>query len=89
MIKIEYSTHFQAERKKFVRNNRKRFNDYAKTLRLFVSDPSHPSLNMEKLKGGNIYTLRLNKGDRIFFIWKNKTTVLFTDIGKHDKYKDY
>lgn len=87
--KIEYSIYFLAKRKKFVHNNRKRFEDYAKTTRLFLSNYSHPSLRIEKLKGQDVWTIRLNQKDRIFFIWKNKTTVMFIDIGKHDKYKKY
>ena len=89
-VNLEYSRHFVSERKKFVKNNLKRFKDYKKTVTLFVSNPSRPSLNVEKLKNTrSVYTIRLNKSDRIFFIWKEKNTAIFIDIGKHDKYKKY
>ena len=89
-IRIEYSNHFVSERKKYVKNNLRRFNDYDRISNLFTSNPAHPSLNLEKLQNAKgIHTIRLNKSDRIFFIWKNKDTVIFVAIGKHDKYRRY
>lgn len=88
-LKIEYSSFFIKQQRKFVKNNRERFNDFAKTVRLFLKNPTHPSLNLEKLKHSCVWSIRLNKGDRIFFIWKSKTTAIFIDIDKHDKYKKY
>jgi mRNA-degrading endonuclease YafQ of YafQ-DinJ toxin-antitoxin module len=89
-IRIEYSVHFISERKKFVKNNIRRFNEYDRIVSLLVSNPVHPSLNLEKLQNTKgTWTIRLNKSDRIFFIWKNKDTVIFVAIGKHDKYRKY
>lgn len=89
-IKIEYSSHFLSERRKYIKNTRKRFEDLKKTSTLFLSNPTHPSLNIEKLRGvKGVNTIRLNKGDRIFFFWKEKNIALFIDIGKHDKYRKY
>ena len=88
-IKIEYSSKFIEERKKFVKNNRVRFADYSKAVGNFIKNPHHPGLNLEKLKNSSFWTIRLNKADRIFFIWTSKTSVLFLDIGKHDKYRRY
>lgn len=88
--KLEYSSHFLSERKKYVKNNRQRFKDYKKAVSLFTSNSSHPSLNLEKLQNSkHVYTIRLNKGDRIFFVWKEENIALFIDIGKHDKYRRY
>ena len=89
-LKLEYSRYFLSQRKKYVKNNRKRFEDFKKAVTLFASNPNHPSLNVEKLRNAKgVYTIRLSKGDRIFFIWKEERTVLFIDIGKHDKYRRY
>lgn len=89
-IKLEYSSHFLSERKKYVKNNQQRFRNYKKTVTFFASIPNHPSLNTEKLKNTKgIYTIRLNKGDRIFFTWTRENVALFIDIGKHDKYRKY
>lgn len=89
-IKIEYSSHFISERKKYVKNNLRRFNEYDKIVNLFIVNPVHPSLNLEKLKNAKgVWTIRLNKSDRIFFVWKNNNTVVFVAAGKHDKYRKY
>lgn len=89
-IKLEYFQHFLSQRKKYLKNNPKRFAEYKKAIALFLSNPKHPGLNLERLlntKG--IYTIRLNRGDRIFFIWKGTDTAVLIDIGKHDKYRKY
>lgn len=89
-IKLEYSRHFIRARKKYIKNNSKRFLDYKKAAVLFVSNPLHKSLNVEKLRNAKgVYTIRLNRSDRIFFIWKQENTAIFIDIGKHDKYRMY
>jgi len=89
-IEFEYFQHFLNQRKKYFKNNPKRFAEYKKAISLFLSNPAHPSLNLERLvntKG--VYTIRLNRSDRIFFIWKEANTVVLIDIGKHDKYRKY
>jgi len=89
-IKLELSSHFIRERKRYVKNSSRRFKDYKRAVSIFVSKPGYPSLNLEKLQNNKgILTIRLNKSDRIFFIWKSKDTALFVDIGKHDKYRKY
>jgi len=89
-IKLEYSSHFVSERKKYVKNNRQRFEDYKRAVNLFASTPTHPGLNIEKLRNAKgVYTIRLNRSDRIFFVWKEESIVVFLDIGKHDKYRRY
>lgn len=89
-IRLEYSQHFLNERKKYVKNNLERFEDYKKAATLFLLNPAHPSLNIEKLKNTKgVYTMRLNKSDRVFFIWKGENIALFIGIGKHDKYRRY
>lgn len=89
MIILEFSKNFLRSRKKFVKNNPNRAKNLIKAIKIFVENPSHPSLNLEKLSGITVWTIRLSQGNRIFFIWKNKTTALFIDIGPHDKYRKY
>lgn len=89
-VKLEYSRYFLSERKKYVKNSSQLFKSYKKSVTIFASNPNHPSLNIEKLRNvKGVYTIRLSKGDRIFFIWKEENTVVFIDIGKHDKYRRY
>ena len=72
-----------------MKNNLEALDKTIKAISLFVKNPKHPSLNLEKLKGSQFWTIRIDKGNRIFFIWKDKETALFIDIGKHDKYRRY
>lgn len=74
---------------RFVKNNPIHVQNIKKALNLFQKNPKYPGLNLEKLKGSQYWTIRIDKGNRIFFTWIDKTTVLFIDIGKHDKYKKY
>ncbi len=89
MIKIQYSATYLSSRKKFLKNNLEILDKTVKTISLFVKNPKHPSLNLEKLKGSQFWTIRIDRGNRIFFYWIDKKTVIFIDIGKHDKYRKY
>lgn len=89
MTRIEYSPRYLVSRKKFLKNNSKLIKSTIKAISLFVTNPEHTSLNLEKLKGTKIWTIRIDKGNRIFFYWIADSTALFIDIGKHDKYRKY
>lgn len=89
MIKIEYSPKYLSERKKFLKNNSNLLNKTIKAISIVVRNPKHPSLNLEKLKGSSVWTIRIDGGNRIFLYWIDPSTALFIDIGKHDKYRKY
>lgn len=89
MFTISYSPKYLAARKKFFKNNSKLLDKTIKAIFLFVKNPKHPSLNLEKLKGTKIWTIRIDKGNRVFFYWIDESKALFIDIGKHDKYRKY
>ncbi|MDD5147481.1 MAG: hypothetical protein PHV63_02990 [Candidatus Daviesbacteria bacterium] len=89
MVTISYSPGYFAARKKFLKNNSKLLGKTIKAISLFVKNPKHPSLNLEKLKGTKIWTIRIDKGNRVFFYWIDESRALFIDIGKHDKYRRY
>lgn len=89
MIAISYSPKYLAARKKFLKNNNRLLNKTIKVISLFVKNPQYPSLNLEKLQGTKIWTIRIDKGNRIFFYWIDESKALFIDIGKHDKYRKY
>lgn len=88
-MKIHESSYYQKNFRVFVRKNRKRAEALKKTLTFLKHDPRHPSLHTEKLKNSEFWTVRIDKGNRIFFIWKDKNIVILIDVGKHDKYKKY
>lgn len=89
MIRALKTSGYEKQRDKFIRNNSKRGNALIKTLDVFSRNPKHPGLNLEKLKNSPYWTIRIDKGNRIFLIWIDKSTALFIDIGKHDKYRKY
>lgn len=89
MINIQYSSNYLSSRAKFLKNNSGLLNKTIKAISLFVKNPKHPSLKLEKLKGSPVWTIRIDKGNRFFFTWIDKSTTLFIDIGKHDKYRRY
>lgn len=89
MIQLHYSPAYLSARAKFLKNNPKLLKKTTKAISFFVNNPKHPGLNLEKLGGLDIWTIRIDKGNRIFFQWINESTAIFVDIGKHDKYKRY
>ena len=88
-MNIEYSPRYLFARKKFLRNSPQLLKKVIKTIRKFKKNPNHPSLNLEKLGVSKVWTLRIDKSNRIFFMWGNKLTAIFIDIGSHDKYRKY
>ena len=78
MIIILKTSRYQKERNKFI-----------KTINKFVHNPIHPSLHLEKLGGTKLWTIRIDRGNRIFFTWVDEKKALLIDIGKHDKYRKY
>ena len=88
-MQIKLSASYYRALKNFVKNNKRNAQNIKKALKLLKENENHPSLNLEKLKGSYIWTIRIDKGNRIFFSWINKATVLFLDICKHDKYIKY
>ena len=80
---------FEKEYKKFVKHNPKRAEGIIKAVEHFITNPKHPSLNVEKLGGSNFWTMRLSEGNRLFFIWIDVDKIILADVGHHDKYKNY
>lgn len=89
MLELLYSQQFIRERKKFTKKSVQRVNSVDKCLKLFTHNPQHPSLRIEKLVGTDIWTIRVDIANRIFFIWQNTSRALLLDIGRHDKYRQY
>ena len=86
MITFYKTSKYDRERDKYVKNNSTRAEQLIKALQLLSTDPQSPGLNVEKISK-DMYTLRINKGDRLFFMWIDKETILLLDIGEHDKYR--
>lgn len=89
MIILHKTSRYERERNKFVRNNTTRAKALVKALNKFAHDPTYPSLKLEKLGGTKLWTIRIDRSNRIFFSWIDEKTALLIDIGKHDKYRLY
>lgn len=86
---IRLSANYVRSLKKFVKDSGNNSEKAKKAITLFRNNPQYPSLKIEKLKGSRVWTIRIDKGNRIFFYWVDEETALFIDIGKHDKYRRY
>jgi mRNA-degrading endonuclease YafQ of YafQ-DinJ toxin-antitoxin module len=90
MPKIHLDPLFEKAYQKFTKRNKIRKKKIAKSITLFAKNPSHPSLKTEKLAGTKIWTIRIDRGNRMFFIWsKNRSTAIFFNIGPHDTYRTF
>ncbi len=88
-MQIKLSASYYRALKGFVKNNKRNADNIKKALRLLKENPHHPSLNLEKLTGSKIWTIRIDRGNRIFFFRVDSRMALLIDIGKHDKYRKY
>lgn len=88
-MQIQLSANFLRSLRKFIKGSIQNKENYTKAISRFKNDPNYPSLNLEKLKNSKVWTIRIDKGNRIFFTRTDESTALFIDIGKHDKYRRY
>ncbi len=89
MIRLEVTGNFRREHKKFIAKDQIKAQLVSSALRTFAKNPKYSSLHTEKLQGSKIWTIRISKGNRVFFYWINSSTALLVDIGPHDKYRRY
>lgn len=88
MPTIRFDDSFSKSVHKFTKNNLQRAKAVKKTLRLFQENPKYPSLHVEKLSGEKIWTIRIDRGNRLFFTWADEEdTVIFFLVGPHDAYR--
>jgi len=88
MPKIHYHPRFLSSFKRFARRNTQLQKQVNEKLLFFEKYPTHPSFHLEKLIKTKIWSIRLNKGNRLFFVWnKTKDTAIFFFIGPHDAYR--
>lgn len=88
MPRVSLTRKFLKERKKWTRGNNRREKQLKQTFLLFTQNPKHPSLNLEKLSGSDIWTIRVDRGSRLFFMWADEEeTAIFFFVGHHDAYR--
>lgn len=86
MPKIVLASQFERKLRLFVKRNPKRKIAVQKALRFFQENPSHPSLNSEKLAGLSIWSVRIDRGNRLFYVKDGDETIFFA-VGPHDLYR--
>lgn len=89
LIRTQRTEKFDSEPRKFVKKDKKKALSVISAVDKFKNNPHHPSLHLEKLKGSDFWTIRIDKGNRIFFICQSEKSVLFCNVGPHDKYRKY
>lgn len=83
-----FDTGYERSFKKFIKGNSKLNEKVKKTLIRFSQNPQHPSLHLEKLSGSDIWTIRIDRGNRLFFVWsETQDTAIFFYVGPHDAYR--
>ncbi|MBU4099736.1 hypothetical protein KJ980_08915 [Patescibacteria group bacterium] len=88
MPRVSLTSKFQKARKKWTRGNNRREKQLKQAFLLFTQNSKHPSLNLEKLSGSDIWTIRIDRGNRLFFVWADEEyTAIFFFVGHHDAYR--
>lgn len=82
-MRILFTEEFKRQYNRLLREIQKKAD---KQQRLFRSNPSHPSLNTEKLtpKERGLWTFRVDRAYRIAFRHIDGATILALAIGPHD-----
>lgn len=84
----DFTPQFHRSFKKFTKHNAKLKRLVKSALSIFSDNPQHPSLNLEKLRGSAVWTIRVDKGNRLFFVWSETgDTAIFFFVGPHDSYR--
>lgn len=84
---IQFSNEVLLDLKKIKRKDKKLITLIHKKLKLFRSDPKHPSLRTHKLSGKlqNRMSLSINKSVRMVYVLLDNDIVYFVDIGTHNE----
>lgn len=88
MYKILFTESYDKRAGKFLKQHPELLKQYEKTLELLESNPFHPSLKLNKLKGRlkKLHSVSINLAYRIVieFIIKDDL-IIPVDIGSHDE----
>lgn len=88
MPRLSFDPAYKKAYRKFTKHNNKRVETIDEVLRRFAKDVNHPSLHLEKLSGGKTWTIRIDRGNRLFFVWSDTgDTAIFFYVGSHDAYR--
>ena len=79
MIRVSFSSHFKKSLKKKIKRNPVLEEVFLEKLKLFCSNPFHPSLRTHKLTGelNKLHSFSLGYDLRVIFYFVRKSEVIF------------
>lgn len=81
-FKITYSKNFLKHYKKLSNTEK---NQFKNKLKIFIENPTHPSLRTKKIKGlDNTWESSINMDIRIIWFYQDDELIFLIDIGHHD-----
>ena len=87
MLQITYSDRFMKHYKKLSAQEQ---NQFKQKLRLFVSNPYHPSLRVKRIQGtDDLFEFSVNMDIRVIWYYEGDNLVALVDIGHHDMLRGF
>jgi len=85
-MKAKFSPFVQQKILQLNKKDKKLVVKIEKQIKLFESNPKHPSLRTHKLTGNltNRWSISINKGLRMVYLMLDEDIAYFVDIGTHD-----
>jgi len=86
-MKAKFSPFVQKTITQIYKKDKKLAGKIQRQIRLFESNPKHPSLRLHKLSGtlDNMWSLSITMSIRMVYCLTSKETAYFVDIGTHDE----
>lgn len=86
-MKVEFSPLVQQKLLQLNKKDKRLVAKIEKQIKLFESNPKHPSLRTHKLTGNlaNRWSISISKGLRMVYLVLKEDTAYFVDLGTHDE----
>lgn len=86
-MKVKLSPLVQQKLLQLNKKDKKLVSRIEKQVKLFESNPKHPSLRTHKLTGNlaNRWSISVSRGLRMVYVILDKDVAYFVDLGSHDQ----
>lgn len=87
MIEVTFATSFKKSFRKRIKGIEPEEKRFYQKLKIFLSNPHHPSLKTHKLSGElkDLWSFSIDYDLRIVFYFSAPSKAVFIDIGTHDE----
>jgi mRNA interferase YafQ len=87
MVEIAYSSGFKRAYRRRIKGINLIEKKFFQRLKLFISNPHHPTLKTHKLSGElrDLWSFSVDYDLRVVFYFSTPSKVIFIDIGTHDE----